>query len=327
MGFPVSAQGKRDMAGSHVRGEPRTYSRADFDELVATRKNWGRWGVDDQRGAMNLIDEAKRKTAASLVRSGRNVSLSRPFPKDVSGNNPRPAMHYLQRMGQDLVDFYGISYHGVAATHIDALCHMWHETGMYNGRDPDHEVTSTGSNWGDIDNWGEGIVTRGVFFDIPRSRGVPCVEQDSPVHGWELEKICIERGVEVTPGDAVVVYCGRDAWSHKEGRDWGSGPNLGRPGPRDPRPGLHASCLEFLRDTDCSLLVWDMLDALPNGLDVVHSVHAAIYLFGIGLVDNAQLEPLSQACQEEGRDEFMLVVAPLRVRGGTGSPANPLAIF
>jgi hypothetical protein len=39
------------------------------------------------------------------------------------------------------------------------------------------------------------------------------------------------------------------------------------------------------------------------------------------------LEPLAKACAEEGRDEFMLTIAPLPVVGGTGSPANPLAVF
>jgi kynurenine formamidase len=44
-------------------------------------------------------------------------------------------------------------------------------------------------------------------------------------------------------------------------------------------------------------------------------------------VDNALLEPLANASVEEQRDEFMLLVSPLRVVGGTGSPANPLAVF
>jgi kynurenine formamidase len=313
--------------GDRTRGEPREFTRADFEHLFTTRRNWGRWGPDDQRGAINLIDDAKRKGAAGLVRSGRLVSLSRPFPKDVAGNNPRPALHYLQRVGQDALDFYGISYHGVASTHVDALCHMWHESGMWNGRDPDAEFDTSGFRWADIEQWGQGIVTRGVFFDVPRHRGVDCVEQDEPVHGWELEQICLRRGIEVQPGDAIAVYSGRDAWSAKHGRPWGGGPNLGRPGPRDPRPGLHASCLEFIRDTDCAILIWDMLDLLPNGLDLVHAVHAAIYTFGVALVDNAQLEPLAAACIEEDRDEFLFMVGPLRVKGGTGSPANPLALF
>ena len=57
------------------------------------------------------------------------------------------------------------------------------------------------------------------------------------------------------------------------------------------------------------------------------AVHAAIFAYGVALLDNALLEPLAKACAEEQRDEFMLVISPLRVVGGTGSPANPLAVF
>ena len=93
------------------------------------------------------------------------------------------------------------------------------------------------------------------------------------------------------------------------------------------RPGLHVSCLPFLRDHDVSVLVWDMLDALPIGYHIPWSVHACLFAYGVALVDNALLEPLAQACREEGRDEFMLIVATAHVIGGTGSPANPLALF
>jgi hypothetical protein len=66
---------------------------------------------------------------------------------------------------------------------------------------------------------------------------------------------------------------------------------------------------------------------MPTGYDIPWAVHAAIHAYGVALVDNALLEPLARACQEEGRDEFMVLVSPLRVPGGTGSPANPLALF
>jgi hypothetical protein len=52
-----------------------------------------------------------------------------------------------------------------------------------------------------------------------------------------------------------------------------------------------------------------------------------IFAYGVGLVDNALLEPLAAACAEEGRYEFMLMVLPLVVVGGTGSPLNPIALF
>jgi hypothetical protein len=56
-------------------------------------------------------------------------------------------------------------------------------------------------------------------------------------------------------------------------------------------------------------------------------VHGAIFAYGVALLDNALLEPLARACAEESRWEFMLTIAPLPVVGGTGSPANPLALF
>ena len=47
----------------------------------------------------------------------------------------------------------------------------------------------------------------------------------------------------------------------------------------------------------------------------------------MALLDNALLEPLANACAEEGRYEFMISINPLNVIGGTGSPVNPIAVF
>ena len=303
-------------------------SDADVRSFIRDRNNWGRWGKDDQLGALNLVTPAKRVAATRLVKSGRSVSLSRPFPKEPGPNNAYPAQHYMRTVprgkGGFAADYYGIFYHGIASTHIDALCHTWDEGGMWNGRDPKKEVTFEGATFGGVEHWSEGIITRCVMLDVPRHRGVASVTQDAPVHGWELDEILSKRGIRLEPGDAVAVYSGRDAWQANNpdtpyGRPFGGGPNV--------RPGLHVSCLPFLRDHDVSLLVWDMLDHLPIGYDIPWAVHAAIFAYGVALVDNALLEPVARACVEEGRDDFMLVIAPLRVVGGTGSPANPLAVF
>ena len=56
---------------------------------IRDRRNWGRWGKDDQVGAINLITPAKRVAATRLVKSGRSVSLSRPFPKEPGINEAR----------------------------------------------------------------------------------------------------------------------------------------------------------------------------------------------------------------------------------------------
>ena len=301
---------------------------AEVRSWIRERRNWGRWGKDDQMGAMNLVTPARRVAAAQLVKSGRSISLSRPFPKEPSANNAFPAHHYMRSLprgnGGFAADYYGIFYHGVASTHIDALCHTWDDEAMWNGRDPKKEIGFDGAAFGSIDHWADGIVTRGVMLDVPRHRGTTHVTQDAPVHGWELEDILTARKITLQPGDAVCVYSGRDAWQAANpdlsyGRPFGGGPQE--------RPGLHISCLPFLRDHDVSMLVWDMLDHLPIGYDVAWAVHACLFAYGVALLDNALLEPLAKVCAEEKRDDFMLVVAPLRVVGGTGSPANPIAVF
>ncbi|HEU5197979.1 MAG TPA: cyclase family protein [Methylomirabilota bacterium] len=299
------------------------------DWIHGKRNNWGRWGKDDQKGAMNLITPGKRVAATRLVKSGRSVSLSRPFPTTPGVNNALPAQHYMKIVprgkGGFAGDYYGIFYHGVASTHIDALCHTWDEQAMWNGRDPKKEITFEGATFGSIDHWSEGIITRAVMLDVPRHRGVPCVTEDTPVHGWELDDILLKRNITLEPGDAVCVYSGREAWQAQDPEKPYS--KVFQPGATLTRPGLHVSCLPFLRDHDVSILVWDMLDHLPIGYDIPWAVHACLFAYGCALLDNALLEPLAQACVAEGRDEFMLVISPLRVIGGTGSPANPLALF
>jgi kynurenine formamidase len=297
----------------------------EIRSLLRDRNKWGRWGQDDQAGAINLITPEKRAAAAGLVRSGRTVSLSRPFPTTPAPNTPNPAQHWMRSFtfpggGGAAVDYYAISYHGQASTHIDALCHVWNADGLWNGRTPE-QLTPTGARWGSVDNWSNGIITRGILVDVPRARGEPFVTQDRPVTGEELESIAAAAGLNPQSGDALIVYSGREEYSRaNSSRPWGTPGEAGN-------PGLHASCLKPIRDWDVAVLVWDMMDLRPSGYDVRWTVHGALPSYGVALVDNALLQPLSEACAAEGRYEFMLLLAPLVVAGGTGSPLNPIAMF
>lgn len=306
--------------------ERRVPTKAEVESYLRDRRNWGRWGNRGSAGAINLITADKRVKATQLVRTGRTVSMSRPFPVNPSVENPRPAQHYLQVWdrppgGGAAVDYYGVLYHGTSVTHIDALCHVWDASGMWDGKKPSEVLTFGGATYGSVDAWSEGILTRGMLLDVPRHRGQPYVTVDAPVHGWELEDVAREEGVAIEPGDAVFVYSGRDAYARDHGGVWAN-PVTGAP-----RPGLHASCLPFIRDHDIAILGWDMMDASPNEYGLPWTVHGVIFAYGVALVDNALLEPLARACAEEGRYEFMVTINPLRVMGGTGSPANPIAVF
>lgn len=289
----------------------------------AARRNWGRWGDDDQQGAANLITPEKRVAAARLVRSGTTVSLSRALATEAGPGNAHPAQHYMKTVrkpGGDgaAVDYYGVNYHGYAITHLDALGHLWLDGQVWNGRAADDVVTTDGLRFGGVEQWSDGLVTRGVLLDVPAHRGAPYVTDDAPVTGDELEAIATAAGVAVEPGDALFVHSGREAWEADHGP---LRPDL------SPRPGLHASCRSFVRDHDVAILGWDMMDAAPNDHDTHWAMHGVLQAYGVALIDNVRLPELVAACEREHRHDFMVVVAPLRVTGGTGSPVNPVAVL
>ena len=295
---------------SPVRAAAQSGSSVDYAAMYRDRRNWGRWGANDQVGAINLITAEKRRAAAGLVQTGRTVSLSRTF---------EPPQHFITKSslgsgGGYVMDYLGFIYHGATITHIDALCHIWDGDGMWQGRDPDAEINTQGAHFGDITHWKEGITTKGVLIDVPRHRGEPHVSVDQPVTGEELDAIARAENVTVEPGDALLVHSGWTAYM-ASGDDGSRG-----------SPGLHPSCAEFVRDHDVALLGWDLMDARADS-NLPWPVHGVLFNFGVALLDNALLEPIAEACAEENRWSFLFQAFPLNVARGTGSPVNPIAMF
>ncbi len=287
-------------------------TQAEAEAFYSQRRNWGRWGKDDGAGAANLMTPQKRTAAAALVKTGRTVSMSRPF---------EPEQHFIRvaaraEGGGSVVDYYGFIYHGQTITHVDALCHVWDRHGMWNGRNAETEIDTRGAKFADVTSFGGGLITRGVLLDVPRHRGVPFVAADRPVQGSELAEIARAQKSEVGPGDALLIYSGREAYV-RGGAGYGG----------STRPGLHLSCASFIRDRDVALLGWDMMDARPDGYGLPWPVHGVLFSYGVPLLDNALLEPLAAACAEERRYDFMFMALPLKVPRGTGSPVNPVAMF
>ena len=295
-------------------------SEADVRGFLESCKNWGRWGAEDSAGTINHITPAKRREAAGLVKSGRAISAASPLNTIGGPGNWNPAQHYVRTLPDFSVDYIGLLFHGYATPHIDALCHVYWEGQMYNGK-PSSDVTSVGARSGAVDAWKNGITTRGVLVDIPRFRGEPYVTIERPVRGWEIEDAANAQGTPIRAGDAVLVYSGRPAFFTANAN---AVPGVA------PSAGLHVDCAPYLKQKDAAILGWDMMDATPSGYQVFPglSVHVlTIVMMGMPLLDNAFLEPLAEACKEEGRWEFLLTINPLNVRGGTGSPVNPIAIF
>lgn len=288
--------------------------------------NWGKWGPEDQFGTLNYIDSNVRQRAAALVREGRTVSCANPLATAAvlpdTKRNGRPADHKMTVNPASTVDYVGVSYHGFVNTHIDALCHIFVGPGgpMWNNR-PASLVTEAGAGANSIDAWRDGIVTRGILYDIPKMRGHDHVRIGEPVEGWDLEDWAKEQGLTPQLGDAVLVRSGAD-------RFWSANPGFEMAMPLN-TPGVAVSVLEFLQDTGAALMGWDLQEA--SGQEYtgeripLHMI--AIPHMGLPLLDNANFEALSEVCAETGQYEFMLTIAPLVVMGGTGSPVNPIAMF
>ncbi|HWX22632.1 MAG TPA: cyclase family protein [Candidatus Binatia bacterium] len=297
-------------------------SRAEFGRWMTELSNWGRWGKADQLGALNLVTPQKRKRALRLVREGVVVSLARDVEKEKAVDNGSPFIHVMDRdgitnAGFSCADTFKVSYHGMAHTHIDSLCHMFFEGKMYNGF-AQTNVTSQGALRLGIGNLKQGIVTRGVLIDVPALRGVEFVEPGTPICPEELDAWEKKTKTKVAPGDVVLIRTGR--WARRAA----VGPWSGQ------FAGLHASCARWLKARDVAVLGSDAAsDVVPPGVEGVSMPLHQLCLIAMGtwILDNCDLEALSAAAKQRNRWEFLLLVSPLAVEGGTGSPVNPLAVF
>jgi len=65
----------------------------------------------------------------------------------------------------------------------------------------------------------------------------------------------------------------------------------------------------------------------PTGLPALAVHDFAMVELGIHVIDNCDLTALSETAATQRRWEFLVTVAPIPFRRGTGSPVNPIAMF
>ena len=307
-------------------GTEAEISAPEFRELFERVSNWGRWGPDDERGALNYLTPERVAAAAGLVSRGRTISLSRPLNTEREPDNPEPADHRMTMLdGSDshglafVKDYIGVDYHNDSHSHLDALCHVSYDGRLYNGR-PADSVSASGAAVETVEALKDGLIGRGVLLDIPRARGDRWLEPGESVLPGDLEEA--ERGQEVTvgEGDILLVRTGHATRLDELG-PWDTGSS---------KAGLHPSCAPFLAERRVAALGCDSnSDTAPSITEGVgFPIHVlALTAMGVHLLDYLHLRELAGACEEAGRWEFLFVAAPLRIPGGTGSPLNPIAVF
>lgn len=292
-----------------------------MDEAVG---NWGKWGPNDERGALNRVDHNATLRGISCVQTGEAVSLAMPLR---SGKGPvargrQPMQHFMTRDGGDYAaglpepgfgfsdDYFVMPTQGT--THIDALAHIFRDGMMWNGHSA-NLVTSRGAKVCGIDKTGP-IVTRGIFLDFGPPDGI-CREDPDPIYPDALEAETARLGIAPQPGDALIV---RTGWLAR----WRAGTAT-----EDRWAGLHASCAAWVDEKGFAVVCADNMavelgptgdpnDAAPLHVELMRNR-------GVHFAELFDLEALS----EKGRNTFLLIISPLTIQGGTGSPINPVAVL
>jgi kynurenine formamidase len=295
---------------------------AYFDQV----NNWGRWGKDDEIGTINFITAEKIAQAARLVTEGQTVSCARPIIAEPAPDVRIPPIHFMLSAGDTVpesgsggtMDFIGVAFHGSTVTHLDASCHAFWNGKMYNDRPASLVSARDFAQAGSIELLEDGVVSRGVLLDIARLKGKEWMEPGEGVFPEDLEAAEEQAGVKVGEGDILLIRTG----NYK--RRLTLGPK------NDGGPGPHAALLPWLHERRVAILGSDTPnDTFPREYPAIGLPlhHIGIVAMGLWLLDNANLETLSEQCTRLNRWEFMLSAGPLRVQNGTGSPVNPLAIF
>mgnify|MGYP001193768388 FL=1 len=302
---------------------PPLVTQAQYEQWLIDLSNWGRWGPNDELGALNLITPAKRRAAAALVTDGITVSLASTAQTEATVDNPCPISWSMIRAAptgaSDTVSYPCI--HGPGTTHIDGFAHRFFDGKMWNGYPMASFVTlEEGAKKNSILTMKDGIVTRGVLYDIPRLKGVQYLEPGTRVFVEDLEAWEAKTGVRVGSGDAMLFRWGR--WARQKA--------IGPFDTGSEAAGLDNTVIPWLKERDVALVGWETpgyMPQPPNDLSRLALHDFALTMLGVHLLDRADFDALAEVAAAQNRWEFMLTIALLPIPNGTGSPVNPLAIF
>jgi kynurenine formamidase len=305
----------------------------ELEELAARVSNRGRWGVDDQRGTLNLITSEVVQRGVAAVRSSRPFSLALPF--DQSG--PQwDSVHMPERINPELqTHTVNVSFTGdardfttsddsfrmgsQAVTHWDALSHAGYDGRLYNDVPNTVVRARGGAQRLGIEQFGP-IVTRGVLLDVARTLGVDHFDDNHAISGEDLDAAAAAARVTVQAGDALLVRTGQMHFLRAGDKQRYSMPS----------PGLSTRSIEWLRDHDVAAVATDTMtfECYPCENPAIFMPVHMIHLRDMGLVQgqNFFLDDLAADCAADGQGDFLLVAPPLPLTGAVGAPVVPVAI-
>jgi kynurenine formamidase len=288
------------------------------------------WSAEDRIGAGNHLSESTVLQAIGLVREGRIIDLTLAAgvaaPRIPGANSPfvismwsHPFVsraNYVRRGATNGVGFADerIEWDTHTGTHIDALGHTCQGENLYNGLSVADVVTNRGLN--DLDAARiPAIITRGVLIDAAPADGSPGTVGDA-IDRTRLERLAREQGVQLKPGDVVLIRTGWARYYETDNDMYVSG-----------EPGITRDAAEWLADCGAVAVGADTMsvEVVPSE-DPENPMTVHQYLLvtrGVYLIEQANLEELAST----GAREFLCCCLPPKIAGATGSPLRLVAVL
>lgn len=300
----------------------------ESDETPIGAKWWpSRWGPQDERGAANHMTSEKVLEATALIKSGQVYQLGhvyeagmplsgrRTFSLTIPGSPTAQPTGTNQMVSHDEIFFGEI---GQVGTQMDGLGHVGVRTGgedvFYNGFKARDFSRAYGLEKLGVENVGV-FFTRGVLLDVAKYMKVGRLPAGRAIRPEDLEATMKSQEVTINPGDAVFLHTGH-------GQLW----NVDNEAYVEAEPGITVASAKWLIEHDIVLVGADNwgIELHPQE-DPDRSIEAHQWLItknGIYQLENLDLEELAK----DRVYEFAFIFAPLRLKGASGSPGNPIAV-
>ena len=280
-----------------------------------------RWGAADQRGAANRITADKVLEAKSLITRGTVYQLGHVYEAAMPLFGTR---HFSLKIPQTFgpMGTNRTMYHdevvsgelGQIGTQFDGLGHIGVGDVFYNGNNRADFARPDGLAKLGIENVGA-LVTRGVLIDVAAFKGVAMLDGGYEVTRADITGALARQRTEIHSGDVVIVHSGWGSLWLKDNARFNTS-----------APGIGLDAAQYLVDREVVLVgadTWSM-EVVPNpNPDLQFPVHQLLIpKNGIYIFENLLTEELAR----DRAYEFAFFFAPLRLKGATGSPGNPIAI-
>jgi len=300
----------------------------DAPETPIGTKWWpSEWGAEDQRGAANRMTAKKVQEAAGLIKDGKVYQLGHLYEQGMPlfGNRhfslTIPGSPTGGPMGENKMVYHDEMVSGELGqigTQLDGLGHIGVRMGgddyFYNGFRRSEFGKAYGLEKLGIENVGV-FFTRGVLVDMAAYKDVEQMKAGDVITADDLQGALKKEKVKLGEGDVILIRTGH-------GKLWMKHNDVFNRG----EPGIGMDAGKWLCSQKIVLVgsdTWATEVVPPENKDRPFEVHQELLVRnGVYNLENLDLEELAR----DKVYEFAFIFAPLRLKGATGSPGNPIAV-